>query len=249
MRVIVNADDLGMSPEVNDATFTLLAAGRITSATLMANAPAVKPAAAELRKFPGCSFGAHLNLTQFEPIIGGRNAERLTDARGVLSRDVAERAGGLGQMRAMYLELCAQVERLLELGVALSHLDSHHHVHSMPHVFPVVKAVQRRYRIRRLRLSKNLYGPTQSYSPALRLKKGLYNWAVRNVWSTSTTDVFTEFLTFHALNPAMPLPFRTAELMVHPGGPASKEETAVLWSEWRSRGPSPIELISYLELD
>jgi hypothetical protein len=71
IAVIVNADDLGMSREVNDAIFELMSRGRISSATILANAPATRDAARRAQAFPRCSFGVHLNLTQFEPLTGG----------------------------------------------------------------------------------------------------------------------------------------------------------------------------------
>ena len=67
MRIIINADDLGISQEVNDAIFGLMAEGKVTSATILANGPAVEEAARRVAEFPECSFGVHLNLTEFKP--------------------------------------------------------------------------------------------------------------------------------------------------------------------------------------
>jgi chitin disaccharide deacetylase len=78
MQVIVNADDLGMSREVNEAIFDLMARGRVTSASLLANAPATEEAIRTIPKFPQCSFGAHLNITEYEPLC------RAADLLGLL---------------------------------------------------------------------------------------------------------------------------------------------------------------------
>ena len=48
MKIIINADDLGLSCLVNDEIFSLIANGRITSSTIMANAPATEDALASL---------------------------------------------------------------------------------------------------------------------------------------------------------------------------------------------------------
>ena len=56
--VIVNADDLGMSQEVNDATFELMSKGRISSATIMANAPATREAARCVSDVPASARSA-----------------------------------------------------------------------------------------------------------------------------------------------------------------------------------------------
>src|SRR5215510_14305421 len=84
MQVIVNADDLGMSREVNEAIFDLMARGRVTSASLLANAPATEEAIRTIPKFPHCSFGAHLNITEYEPLCRSANLLGLLDGEGKL---------------------------------------------------------------------------------------------------------------------------------------------------------------------
>src|SRR5262249_54798958 len=111
-RVIINADDLGISESVNDAIFDLMARQRVTSAPVMANRPAFRHPATKIKHFPRCSFGAHLNLTQFEPIMPRRDATLLTAADGCMSRNLGEKRFGPGFLAACYRELSAQIERL-----------------------------------------------------------------------------------------------------------------------------------------
>ena len=146
-----------MSREVNEATFEFMSRGRISSATIMANAPATREAASHVSRFPNCSFGVHLNLTQFEPLTGGLGARLLVNERGQMSRANETARPSPERLRAVYQELCAQVERVVSLGVSISHLDSHNHVHTRPFFLPALKEAQRRYNIRRVRLSKNFY--------------------------------------------------------------------------------------------
>ena len=246
--VIVNADDLGMSQTVNEATFDLMAKGRISSATMMANGPAVCDAARGVARFPGCSFGVHLNLTQFEPLTGGPGARLLIDERGQMSRANERARPGLDRLRAVYDELCAQIERVASLGVRISHIDSHNHVHTRSAVFPALKEVQRRYGIRRVRLSKNFYTPDRPCSPKKLWKKRAYNWALKSIYRTRTTDIFTEFLTYYHADPASTRGFGLIELMVHPGAAYAAEETSALHSEWTARHPGRVRLISYAQL-
>jgi predicted glycoside hydrolase/deacetylase ChbG (UPF0249 family) len=72
MLLIVNADDLGASEPINEEIFRLMESGLVTSATLMANAPAFHHAIKQIRHFPNCSFGVHLNLTAFRHSIDRR---------------------------------------------------------------------------------------------------------------------------------------------------------------------------------
>jgi chitin disaccharide deacetylase len=249
LDIIVNADDLGISREVNAATFDLIAKGRIRSATIMANAPATREAARQAAWFPACSFGVHLNLTLFEPLTAGAGARLLVDERGQMSRANERARPGLDRLRAVYQELCAQIERIASLGVRISHLDSHNHVHTRsPLVFPALKEVQRRYHIRRVRLSKNFYAPDTPCAPNLLWKKRAYNWALQSIYFTHTTDVFTEFLTWHRAAAARQRSIGCIELMVHPGAAYAAEETAILDSDWTARLHPRPRLISYAQL-
>lgn len=214
----------------------------------MANAPAVREAAAELKHFPHCSFGVHLNLTQFAPLKSGPGARLLVDGGGQLSRAIETATPSLARLRAVYEELCAQIDLLASLGVSISHFDSHHHVHTTPYLFPVLKAVQRRYRINRVRISKNLYHAEQPCSSRLYRKKQLFNWALRHIHRTVTTDVFTETLTFYRQSPGTTPAYRSVELMAHPGASYAGEETAVLQSDWLERIDYPVELVHYGQL-
>ena len=135
VAIIVNADDLGISREVNDATFDLMSRGRITSATIIANAPATREVASRVARLPRCSFGVHLNLTQFEPLTGSAGARLLVNKRGQMSRANEAARPSRARLRAIYEELCAQIERVASLGVGISHVDSHNHVHTRPCLF------------------------------------------------------------------------------------------------------------------
>ena len=248
-QIIINADDLGISALVNNAIFELMASHRISSATLIANAPALRDAAPQLKRFPACSFGAHLNLTQFEPLTGGPGAKLLVNQTGQLSRDIETAVPTVALLRAAYLELCAQIELLVAAGISISHLDSHNHVHTRPHIFPALKAVQKRYGIRKVRLAKNLYSASQPCSPALYWMKGVYNATLRRVYRTHTTDAFTEFLTYVEVCRETPIRYRSIELMVHPGASSyGADETALLQSGWLASLHAPVELINYRQL-
>lgn len=245
-RVIINADDLGISEAVNETIFDLMTQRRVTSATVMANGPAFRHAVSGIKHFPHCSFGAHLNLTQFAPVTSG--AAALTDAHGLMSRSLGRERSGLKLLSAMYQELCAQVGLLGSAGIELSHFDSHNHVHTKPQLLPVIKALQRRFGIRKVRISKNIYTPEQPVSPALARKKTAYNWMLRNFYATRTTDGFTELLSYQTEIGRRALSYRSVELMVHPGASYAAEEVAVLKSDWLSSSGLGARLINYKEL-
>jgi len=250
IQIIVNADDLGMSAEVNEAIFRGMEKGVITSATMLSNGSAVIPAARMLRRFPNCSFGVHLNLTEFQPLC----AESHTALSSILNEHncfsgnaIREVRIGVPMLRAIYREWCAQIENLIQLGVQPSHLDAHHHVHTIPQMLPVLAALRRRYRINKARISRNMYYPAASASNVLLSKKWLYNQALRCI-GFKTTRIFTELEVFVSVCAAAPPREPLIELMTHPGSALSSEEPGLLAGDWTRKLSYQAALVSYKAL-
>lgn len=250
MLVIMNADDLGANPCVNDAIFQMMGAQRVTSATLLANGPFLRQAYKNIRDFPHCSFGVHLNVTEYEPLASTEHLRVLLDDDGCFSGE-----DRLRKMRmtprlahAIYVEFCAQIERLISLGVRVSHIDSHHHVHTLPKMFPLLKRFQRKYGLRKVRISRNMYPDDSGVSSSLLLKKHIYNFMLRNCFRTKTTSLFTDLMTLCNNGDLSKCRQKTCEIMVHPGAPDSEEETALLHSPWQEQAGVNFKLINYNEL-
>jgi len=249
ISVIINADDLGINNEVNGAIFDLLAKNQITSTTVLANGPRVKEAAAYIHCFPTASFGAHLNLTEFEPLTHGLE-QHLSTIRALRSRcRIMQLALKPVILRAVYEEWCCQMDRLVSLGFSISHIDSHHHIHTAPSLLPALKAVQRRYGIRSVRISRNLYVPGCEPSRAVIMSKWVFNCALRRICATRTTDAFTNFVTFcKTAKRDSKSSYKTIEVMVHPGSAGASEEAQLLQSSWYDTISVPVKLIPYWQL-
>lgn len=249
MLVIVNADDVGISREANEATFELLASGLVTSVTLLANSPCVEEAAKKLIELPECSTGIHLNLTEFEPLSSSRRLEPLLDENGHLYRPrILEARPDAALKSAVYEELSAQVERVLSLGIPLSHFDSHHHIHNIPWVFPIIKRLQRKFEIRKVRIAHNIFSSEQKIRQILRLKKGAYNFLLRNYFRTRTTTGMTDISTFISRSQQNNIRHKSVEILVHPGNLTLAHEAIMLKKEWGQRLPDNVRLISYNDL-
>lgn len=246
MRVIVNADDLGMSEQVNAAIFGMLSAGRITSATILANGPAVDAAIRELKNYPQASFGVHMNLTEFAPLSGAPGLRPLLDDRGRFCGAMHNTAWSFPLLSAMVEELSAQIGYLRDHGVRISHLDSHHHIHTIPAMFPVLKRLQMRFGIRRVRISWNYYGNGRWPSPALLRKKRVFNAAIARLYRTRTTEGFADLFAFLDNARARTVACETFEVMVHPG--ADEREDQATMSLWEDEVPYPVTFMSYHDL-
>ena len=244
-RVIVNADDLGLSEQVNDSIFAMIEKKRVSSATLIANGEAFSSAAAGARQHADCSFGVHLNLTQYEPLSSGKGRRVLMALDDRSAARWRTRGVSIALLSAVYEEFCAQIERVQnELGT-VSHLDSHHHVHTVPALFPVLAAVAKKYRIGKVRASRNLLGPSETRSRSLMLKKSIWNFALRNGLGVRTTDYFTDLVTFRSAGLSEPC---SVEVMVHPGHEKYAHESEILGKEWWGELPARISFINYHQL-
>jgi predicted glycoside hydrolase/deacetylase ChbG (UPF0249 family) len=248
MKIIINADDLGYSEDINDTTFSLMADRRVTSATILANAPSFQAIMRRIRDLKSCSFGVHLNLTEFESLTKPQifYDSQVVNEHGVFNGSMRKASPGFSLLKAVEEEWAAQITRVRDAGVPISHIDSHHHIHTMPSLFLPLKHTQRRFQIKKVRTTMNWYG-TKIYTPAYSLlaKKKLWDWALRNIYYSKTTTYFTSFQSFlsNAHKDDRLARKGITEIMCHPGHQWSCEETALLWSDWNRE--LSCELISY----
>jgi predicted glycoside hydrolase/deacetylase ChbG (UPF0249 family) len=249
MNVIINADDLGLSQEVNEATFDLMSKRIATSATIMSNGPSVLSAIEGSKRFPACSFGVHLNLTEFRPLSRNEGLKELLGEDGEFSGVLERAPGSIKKSRtllfAMADEWCHQIDFLQKAGVQVSHLDSHQHVHTIPFVFPVLKYVQAKYGIRRVRATRNVYKAGGSPSQVMLWAKRAYQFSLRHFYTTRTTHVFMDFSTFYERAVVGQQEWPSVEVMVHPGSLSDCDENQLLCSSWQDRLTGTIRMINY----
>jgi len=154
-KLIVTADDFGLTEKVNQGIVESHCRGIVTSTSLMANGGAFEDAVARVRQAPRLGIGAHLNLTQ------GPTVTRATLVRSLVQRNGEMSIGpiGLGKKIAtgkvrldeVELELRAQIEKILGAGIKLTHLDGHKHIQLLPGVFDIVLKLAGEYGIKGIR--------------------------------------------------------------------------------------------------
>jgi predicted glycoside hydrolase/deacetylase ChbG (UPF0249 family) len=133
-RLILNADDFGLTPGINRAIGELYAAGALSSATLMANGPAFDDAVAVARAHPGLGVGCHIVLTDGVPVSPSSSIPSLLGPDGKSFRPSLRKSVAallLGRIREEEIarEALAQIEKLQRAGIAVTHLDTHKHTH------------------------------------------------------------------------------------------------------------------------
>jgi len=148
-RLVVNADDLGLTVGVNDGIFDAHDHGILTSASLFASAPATADAIRRARSRPLLGLGAHLALVDGTPTLPTHRVRTLVEEDGRFRRSwkpfIVACLRGTVSLAEVELELTAQIERLRDAGVTLTHLDAHKHVHAYPPVFAIVARVAARF--------------------------------------------------------------------------------------------------------
>jgi chitin disaccharide deacetylase len=148
-RLIINADDFGLTVGVNRAIEEARQRGVVTSATMMANAGAVEDAVSRTRA-AGLSVGCHVVLIDGAPLLPPQNITSLVIGDGPGAhfpdrwRDFATRVlrqrFSENEMRA---EVEAQIRRIQQAGLPVTHVDSHKHVHLLPAVLaPMLRAAK-----------------------------------------------------------------------------------------------------------
>ncbi|ABF43030.1 YdjC-like protein [Candidatus Koribacter versatilis Ellin345] len=155
LRLIVNADDLGLTNGVNRAILQAHRDGIVTSATLMANAPAFDEAVAAVLTSPAyqakqLGIGCHVVLIdgvplspseQIRTLLGGRSPA--PHFRKKLWKFALAAVAGRISTDEVELEATAQIRKLQKAGIELSHVDCHKHTHMFPRVLEgVLRAAQ-----------------------------------------------------------------------------------------------------------
>lgn len=147
-RLIVNADDFGLTAGVNRAIVELNRSGILSSATLMAVAPATAEAVSLAHATPALGIGCHVVLVDGVPALPPSQLPTLVDSRtgrfrptlGAFVRDLT-----LGRIRPAEIEAeaYAQIDRLRSFSLTPTHIDTHKHTHMFQGVLkPLLRAAQ-----------------------------------------------------------------------------------------------------------
>jgi hopanoid biosynthesis associated protein HpnK len=147
-RLIVNADDFGLTSGVNRAITEAHRNGIVTSATLMANGSAFEEAAHMARSVPTLAVGCHVVLVDGSPVSPSAEVGSLTkngnaQFHSSLARFAARALRGRLDPAQVEREATAQIHKLQESGIQVTHLDTHKHTHMFPRVLrPLLSAAR-----------------------------------------------------------------------------------------------------------
>jgi predicted glycoside hydrolase/deacetylase ChbG (UPF0249 family) len=152
-NIIINADDLGMTPGTNYAIFKGFDEGFINSSSIMTNCDYFDEAVDMLQTRQDLKIGIHLNLTYGLPL---KHSNLYTSDDGYFNLSylqlVYKSIFDKNFLSLIKVEFEAQIERALKKNINISHLDSHRHIHLIPNIYKVVFSLSEKYNIERIRL-------------------------------------------------------------------------------------------------
>jgi chitin disaccharide deacetylase len=247
--LIVNADDFGISEGVNRGIAEAHRRGILSSTTIMANMPAFDHARRISSENPNLGVGVHLTLTGGKPLLPPDKVPHLVDGAGRflrLDRFMVRLTAGSIPGREIEAELVAQLERALEAGFPLDHLDSHHHVHAHPAIQPVAIRLALGYEIRGIRCPVEISPREVSAKPSvmkalvlstlgslLRLRARRAGLASPDHFRGLVLGMAFSTGPLHAM--LRRLPRGVTELMCHPGYPDDGLRQQTSYAEGRER--------------
>ncbi|HCU59191.1 MAG TPA: hypothetical protein DIC64_04335 [Alphaproteobacteria bacterium] len=232
-KVIFNADDFGISIGVNTAIKKAYDEGILNAASLMVNQK-YAPQAVELsQQMPDLDLGLHVNLTNEYPALDSSKLPLLTGDDGKFKNGFVKLLL-LAFVKPKKLrdevksEIEAQIIKAQKMGVKLTHIDSHRHVHMIPLIFKVMLELKEKYGIERIRVMNEcaLMTMKTNKNKAYLFDGGLIKYfllrffAVLNGYSSKTyfyTMLYTCKLSKeHFEKVLIPEGFEAAEVMIHP---------------------------------
>lgn len=248
MKCIINADDLGLSQEVNDAIRESLFRGIITSSTILANTTLWDDVCDIVASYPKASFGVHLNLTQGLALTDSAVLRRygVVDGDNCFTREIKKLKSLPNELfSALVEELDAQVKMVASKGIAISHADGHHHVHTGSVLAAVVLAVIRRNGISVIR---NRY-KSPTHFPHYGIKDYLWrkSFEFRGIKFTDYFDSYSGFVSKLQKGEKYS-ESSTIELMCHPGGEKYKDEMLLVAEQTAGHLLSNVQYVSYKDL-
>lgn len=203
-QLVVNADDFGFTPDVNQGIVEAHRRGILTATTLMANGAAFEDAVRLAGETPSLDVGCHLVLISGQSLVTGKPLP-LTVPQLIAA--MARR-----QIR-VYDELRAQVRRIVDAGIRPTHLDTHKHTHLAPPVLDAVARLGEEFDIPWVR---------RPFDFPLGLLRGSFHRTLKR-HGRRATDHFAGFQLTGRLRTAGlvallgALPNGSTELMCHPG--------------------------------
>ncbi len=246
-KIIVNADDFGVSQVVNKEIEKMIEVGAISSTTIMANGACLEEACAFAKAHPSVSYGIHLCLSEFDSITKSPILQKygVIDENGRFIRMAIFHLSKFSAelLCAIKEELLAQIKKIKSYNLPLSHCDSHHHVHTIWGLQNVFDEVLREEGFTKIRIAWHESAYNKLRHPVRSIKRELIIHFYKKRFKT--TDAFYSYADY--MSDSSNGCHKEVELMCHPGHPKFSAEYEFVKNKKALTG-GDIRLISYNDL-
>ncbi len=157
-RVVFNADDLGLSEGVNKGIIECYENGVVISSSLMTTTIHFEDTVKLIAKHGLTNIGLHFNLTEGEPLL--KNHKTIVDKENQFLRDI--HFANNVDASEVFAELEAQYLKAVNAGVAITHMDSHHHIHMTANLRVVFVAFAKKHKLPLRKINKTTRHPLRT---------------------------------------------------------------------------------------
>lgn len=255
-RVIVNADDFGVSANINRGLVEAFRAGMVKSASILANGDAVE-GALEIAESPGLGVGIHLTVVCGKPVSSPEKVSSLLFTGGNFAPGYGKFIQHylLGQIKISEVEYEWESQRERLSRIDIDHIDSHQHLHLLPGLFDLTVRLAKRWRVKFVRI------PYENFEIGLRGHDllpsnvlNIFTWGRKkrleedellipdNFFGSSFTGALTRMVWDNLLPK---LPEGLTEIMCHPG---CEDDNLRRQYGWKSRWEEELAALTSAEI-
>ncbi len=226
-KLIVCADDFGLTEGINEGIIAAYRKGIITRTSIIANGEAFNHAVFLLRQNNDLRVGVHLTLVGESPInqpdkiksLIGRDEKFLVNYKAFLVRYIFQKVNPM----EVYTEWESQIQKLLNSGISINHIDSHQHLHLLPGIFDKTLDLAHKYKIKKIRMLFHDVNEIRSFKELVLALLSSFNKRKLTSSGINCSDRFWglkhggNIVENNILNLIDNLKHGTTEMMCHPG--------------------------------
>jgi chitin disaccharide deacetylase len=233
-KIVVNADDFGLTESVSNSIVRIFHLGNLNSTTLMVNMPGTQHAVQLAKENPLLSVGLHFCITEGKSLSG---VSSITDEQGgflsrsTLIKKMLRRRVDTAHIK---LEFEAQLAKFHSFGIRLSHIDSHQHIHMSPQVFLAIAPIIEREGVP-MRIVRPVLNHRLAIKRPVKYLKQVVNASIavtlRNRFNGKTNDCLVSIFDLENISGVTPQVYErligdtgvhgVVEVMVHPFSPGA----------------------------
>ena len=155
-KIIIHADDFGLSKKVSEGILCAHKEGILTSTSIMAGGQAFEHAVNLIKGVDSLDVGVHLTVIEERPLLSPLYIPSLVTPEGRFYPHakyfLKKYLMGRISLEEVRLEFTKQIEKVLDNGIKISHIDSHQHIHILPGIFQITVSLAKKYGIRSIRI-------------------------------------------------------------------------------------------------